>query len=287
MKSGILSIILILGLSLSLEGQKFDPDFFCFEDAFLLTPNYSFEDQASLLKRLGFEGIELEGLDRAGEKLEVLKRAGLPVYMVYIQIDLEKELPYDTRLLDFIKQVSGSEVTLWLHIHSDKLKPSDQEGDKICVPIIQKLADFALQYGVNLALYPHTNFWLEKIDDSVRLTGKINRRNVGAVFNLCHFLKTDNRALLEQKLIAAIPFLSVVSVNGADDGNTNSMDWKRLIQPLGEGTFDVLNVLRILKENSYKGPVGLQCYNISGEPSEFLAKSMKTWNNYINEISNK
>ena len=63
------------------------------------------------------------------------------------------------------------------------------------------------------------------------------------------------------------------------------MEWNRLIQPLGEGSFDVLKVLRILKDNNYKGPVGLQCYNIAGEPSEFLAKSMKTWNSYIKELT--
>ncbi|MBI5010968.1 MAG: sugar phosphate isomerase/epimerase [Bacteroidia bacterium] len=172
-----------------------------------------------------------------------------------------------------------------MHIHSDKYKPSDPEGDMLAIPIIRKLADYALEYKVNLALYPHSFFWLEKIEDSVRLTEKINRLNVGAVFNLCHFLRTDIRADLEKKLIASIPYLFAVSINGADDGNTSEMDWNRLIQPLGEGSFDVLSILRLLKDNNYKGPVGLQCYNIPGEPAVFLGKSMKTWNAYIKELN--
>jgi sugar phosphate isomerase/epimerase len=237
------------------------------------------------LKKLGFDGIELLGLEKSEEKLKVLKNYKLPIYMVYIQIDIDKLEPYDPKLPDFIKSVSHSGVTLWLHIHSDKFKPSDPEGDVLAVPVIQKLADYAQQYDVNLALYPHSLFWLEKIEDSVRLTGKINRRNVGAVFNLCHFLKTDKRSELEKKLVASIPFLAAVSINGADDGNTNEMDWNRLIQPLGEGSFDVLNVLRLLRDNNYKGPVGLQCYNIPGDPSVFLGKSVKTWNNYIEELN--
>lgn len=285
MRSPYIILVTFFTLSLNLSGQRFDPAFFCFEDAFLQTKNFPFEYQADMLKKLGFDGIELLGLDKAEEKLKVLKNYRLPLYMVYIQIDIDKEEPYDPKLPDFIKSVSYSGVTLWLHIHSDKFKPSDPEGDILAVPVIQKLADYAQQYDVNLALYPHSFFWLEKIDDSVRLTEKINRRNVGAVFNLCHFLKTDNRPDLEKKLIGSIPYLAAVSINGADDGNTNEMDWNRLIQPLGEGSFDVLNVLRLLRDNNYNGPVGLQCYNIPGNPSVFLNKSIKTWNKYIGELN--
>lgn len=287
MRSSVISFLIAVIFSLNLQGQRFKPDFFCFEDAFLLTKNVPFNDQAALVKRLGFDGIELMGLEEADEKLKVLEKYKLPLKMVYIQIDIEKDEPYDRRLPDFIKSVRDKGVTLWLHIHSEKFKPSDPAGDALCVPIIQSLADYAIQYNVNLALYPHSFFWLEKIEDSIRLTEKINRRNTGAVFNLCHYLRTDNRAMLEEKLIKSVPFLTAVSVNGADDGNTNEMEWSQLIRPLGEGTFDVMRVLTILRDNNYVGPVGLQCYNIPGEPSEFLAKSMNTWKSYIKELSEK
>lgn len=285
MRSVIILLFVVFVCSLNLRGQSFDPDFFCFEDAFLLTKNIPFEDQAALVKRLGFDGIELMGLEKADEKLKVLGKNQLPLKMVYIQVDIENSEPYDLRLYDFIKSVGDKGVTLWLHIHSEKFKPSDPEGDKLAVPIIQELADYAKQYKVNLALYPHSFFWLEKIEDSVRLTEKINRRNVGAVFNLCHFLKTDVRSELEEKLLHSLPYLAAVSINGADDGNTGEMDWDRLIQPLGEGSFDVMNVLKLLRDNDYNGPVGLQCYNIPGEPSVFLRKSMKTWNAFIEELN--
>lgn len=44
--------------------------------------------------------------------------------------------------------------------------------------------------------------------------------------------------------------LFFVSINGAEhDG-----DWDRLIQPLGEGAFDVYGVLRKLQSLGYAGP---------------------------------
>jgi sugar phosphate isomerase/epimerase len=277
---------LILFLSLNTRAQQFKPGLFCFEDAFLLSPGYSFDSRAKLLKDLGFDGIELEGLDNAHEKLRILDEFKLRIFMVYIQIDIDKEQPYDVRLNDFIRKVKDKGVTLWLHIHSEKYGPSDPFGDAICVPVIQKLADFANKYNVRIALYPHSTFWLEKVGDGVRLTQKIDRKNVGAVFNLCHFLKTDDRNFLEKSLTESIPYLSAVSINGADDGETGKMDWSRLIQPLGKGSFDVLNILRILRNNNYIGPVGLQCYNIKGEPSEFLKISIESWQKYMKELSN-
>ncbi len=284
MRSIALSCFLILTLSLSIKAQQFKPGFFCFEDAFLLSPDYTFDSQARLLKTLGFDGIELEGLDNTDVKLRILDKYNLKVFMVYVQIDIDKDQPYDVRLLDFIKKVRDRDVTLWLHVHSDKYGPSDPLGDKICVPIIQKIADYARDYNVKIALYPHSRFWLEKVGDSVRLTMKIDRRNVGAVFNLCHYLKTDERDSLDKRLTESIPYLAAVSINGADDGDTREMEWSRLIQPLGKGSFDVLSILHILRNNNYRGPIGLQCYDIKGDPSEFLKISIESWHSYMKEM---
>lgn len=284
MRTSLLSLLLLLFLNQLIFAQSFNPPLFCFEDAFLLTKNYTFEEQVKLLKSLGYDGIELEGLDNYEEKLRILDKYNLKVFMVYIQIDLDKDQPYDTRLHDFIRRAKGRGITLWLHIHSEKYGPSDPAGDALCVPILQNLADFAGKFNVNLALYPHSRFWLEKVGDSVRLTQKADRDNLGAVFNLCHFLKTDTRDSLELKLVRSIPHLSAVSINGADDGNTSDMEWTRLIQPLGEGSFDVLNILRLLKINDYKGPVGLQCYDIKGDPAVFLKTSITSWKKYLKEI---
>ncbi len=285
MKSVSAVCFLFFILSLNILAQQFKPGFFCFEDAFLLSPGYTFDSQAKLLKRLGFDGIELEGLDNIDEKLRTLDEYKLKVFMVYIQIDIDRKQPYDNRLMDFIKKVRDKNVTLWLHIHSDRYGPSDPLDDEICVRVIQKLADYAKDNNVRIALYPHSGLWMEKVGDSVRLTRKIDRDNVGAVFNLCHFLKTDERDSLEKRLEESIPYLAAVSINGADDGDTRDMDWSRLIQPLGRGSLDVLKILRILRNNHYSGPVGLQCYDIKGDPSEFLKISVGSWNRYMKELS--
>ena len=74
-----------------------------------------------------------------------------------------------------------------------------------------------------------------------------------------------------------IPKLFAVSISGADRGETQNMDWDQLIRPLGEGTFDVYRVVEILADKGYKGPIGIQCWELKGNPEVFLTKSSDTW----------
>lgn len=72
----------------------------------------------------------------------------------------------------------------------------------------------------------------------------------------------------------------MISINGADTGNTKEMGWDQLIQPIGEGTFDTYKLVKLAKDNGYEGPFGLQCYNIKQDCETALSKSMDTWHEY-------
>ena len=63
----------------------------------------------------------------------------------------------------------------------------------------------------------------------------------------------------------------------ADAGDTQQMDWDRLIQTLDRGSFNVGQVLSSLRRAGYTGPIGLQSYGIPGDNRENLKRSMKAW----------
>jgi sugar phosphate isomerase/epimerase len=130
---------------------------------------------------------------------------------------------------------------------------------------------------LRVVLYPHVGFYVARVEDAVRLAKKVDRKNVGVSFNLCHFLKLDDEKNLELRLKEASPYLLAVSINGADGGSTQTMSWDRLIQTLDRGSFDVGHVLKSLKELGYTGPIGLQCYAIPGDCRENLKHSMDAW----------
>ena len=137
--------------------------------------------------------------------------------------------------------------------------------------------DLAEKAGLTVVLYPHVNCYVETAEDGLRLAKKVNRKNVGTSFNLCHFLKTDDEKNLEAVLKKCAPHLMLVSINGADSGDTKKMSWDRLIRPLGEGTYDVGKVMKVLDEIGYTGPIGLQCYAVKGDNRENLKKSIAAW----------
>ena len=166
---------------------------------------------------------------------------------------------------------------LWVYTSSKKFKPSEAAGDAAAVSLLRELADKAFEAGLKIALYPHVGNWVETVQDAVRVSDKVNRRNLGATFNLCHHLKICGEAGIEQALMDAAPYLLQVSINGADSGDTKQMNWDKLIQPLDVGSYDVSQVLRVVRRIRYTGPIGLQGYGIKGDTPAHLKRSITAW----------
>ena len=163
---------------------------------------------------------------------------------------------------------------LWLFVLSKKHKPSAQAGDDRAVEILREVADMAAEADVRVALYPHTGFWVERVEDAVRVAKKVNRKNVGVTFNLCHWLMVDDEKNMKSLIESAMPHLFVVTINGADSGGK---DWKTLIQTLDRGTFNMRGFLKTLSDSGYTGPIGFQGYGIGGDAYENLKRTMNAW----------
>ena len=239
-----------------------------------------YDRQASLLKELGYDGIEHRETEGILELKEAFDRQGLKIYTDYLKIDIDQKEPYLPEWRETIPRLVGTGIILWVHLHSEKFKPSDEAADNLIIPVLQDLADLAKPYGVRLAIYHHVNFLAEKAEDSYRLAVKANRENIGSVFNLCHFLKTDSEENLGKVIDLTLPKLFAVSVSGANGGDTQKMDWDQLIQPLGQGTFDVYRLIEKLADKGYNGPIGIQCYSLKGSPGDYLTKSSEAWKSF-------
>ena len=159
------------------------------------------------------------------------------------------------------------------------MKPSDPAGDPRAVEIVREMADLARPAGAEVLLYPHTADWLERIQDCVRVADKVDRPNVGVMFNLCHWLRVSKDRNYQPLLAQAMPRLRAVSINGADEFDADK-GWAHYIQPLGRGSFDVAGFLRTLRQLGYTGPIGLQCYGIPGDVRDTLAESINAWRSY-------
>ncbi|MCK9640031.1 MAG: sugar phosphate isomerase/epimerase [Prolixibacteraceae bacterium] len=290
-KSSIIIILFLISSCLNgFAGQKektLKNPFFVFKNSLNkpVLPFTPYTEQASILKKYGFDGIEHNETSGILELKDAFEKQGLKIYADYVKIDIDQKEPYLPEWKETIPKLAGTGIILWVHIHSASYQPSDEAADIVVVPILQELADLGRSYGVRIAIYHHVGFLVQKAEDSYRLAQKANRENVGSVFNLCHFLKTDSEENLEKVIDLTLPKLFAVSICGADGGDTKKMNWDRLIQPLGKGTFDVYRLVEILADKGFQGPIGLQCYNLKGAPETYLSQSSEAWKNFKQRYS--
>ncbi len=243
----------------------------------------SLAEQAQLLRELGYDGaghLWLEGLD---ERVRTLEAAGIKLVQVYLRASLDPAQPkYDESLKDALPLIGKHGASIALLVTGGK--PSDRSLDARAVAIAQEIADLAAPHGVAVALYPHKGDWLERVEDAIRVAQLAGRRNLGVMFNLCHWLATDDDANLKAVLEKAAPHLFAVSIHGADRSAEIRAGTGRWIQPLGQGSFDVRALLEILSEIGYRGPVGLQCYGLEGDAREHLSRSAVAWRKLVKSL---
>jgi sugar phosphate isomerase/epimerase len=279
-RSAVLTAILLAGgPGLFAAGQS---PFFAMDTALRDGQARSATEQAALLKELGYDGLGTSG-QPAEEFLIAFEQAGLKVFNTYLTLTFDSAKPgWDSKLKEFVPRLKGHGTALWVAINGVtkdgvKLKPSAPEGDAVVLPALRELAELAGASGVKLALYPHTGFWIERVADADRVAKQVNRPNVGTTFNLCHWLKVEGDRDPRPVLKEVLPRLFFVSVNGADCGDTKTLDWNQLIQPLDTGSYDVAGFLKSLRALGYTGPIGFQGYGIKGDSRDILRRTMDSW----------
>ncbi|MHC4463068.1 MAG: family 16 glycoside hydrolase [Planctomycetota bacterium] len=249
--------------------------FFAMDTATKDDKHKSAKEQMEMLKELGYAGIGCTAGKGLAEMLKEADKNNLRIFTVYLGVNIDPDQQkYGPELREAIELLKGRNAIIWLFVLSKKHKPSSAEGDAAAVEVIREIADMAAESGLRVALYPHHRFWVERVEDAVRVVKKVNRKNVGVTFNLCHWLMVDNEKNMKPLIKSAMPHLFVVSINGADSGGKN---WKQLIQTLDRGSFDNYKLMKTLKELGYTGPVGLQGYGIKGDAHENLKRSMGAW----------
>ncbi len=230
------------------------------------------DQQAALLKELGYDGIGYTGTDNLAARMRAFDRQELKIFSLYVGARVGPDGPqYDEHLADAILALRGRDTILWLFIQG---KATDAEQQAVAVT--REIADLAAAASLRVALYPHYGFYVDRVEAAVRVAKKVERDNVGVTFNLCHFLRLGDQPNLDLRLRESLPYLSLVSINGAD----REGGWDRLIQTLDRGAYDVYGFLRKLKALGYDGPIGLQCYNVPGDPRENLRRSMAAWKQF-------
>jgi len=229
-----------------------------------------------MLAELGYAGMAYVGLNGATEMLQALEKNGQKMLAVYTPLVVDPgDRGYDPQLKELIPKLKGHGTVVWLVVNSKTYKSSSTDGDDRAVELLREIADLARKSDLQVSLYPHKGCYAERMEDVVRLAKKTDRPNVGVTFTFCHFLAVDDAKNMESALEMARPYLDMVTINGTSGYDPqNRAGW---IQVLGEGSFDVGTVLKMLRKLDYRGPIGIIAFGIKGDRREILSRSMKAW----------
>lgn len=283
MKNILFIAILFFLASCSGQQKELDNVFYVFNNGLRdpLNVPEGYEAQAELVKKIGFHGISGHPTQNNLELRSALEKKDLVMPEIYwgVTITDEGTIEYD-KAIDEVVKTSKQDLLVAFYTNAGKYKNQPDDGDTILAEWLKDFADFADEHGARVAIYPHVNNYCETIEHTLRIAELVDRDNMGVIYNTCHLFKVEGEKGWKDKAEKALPYLFMVSVNGIDSGDTQNMGWDRLIQPLGEGTFDVYELVEFFKDNGYDGPFGLQCYNIKEDCELVLSKSMNAWKGY-------
>ncbi len=243
----------------------------------------------AMLSELGYDGFGGRALDEIMPA--AIAASGLKFFNGYHVITLDPAQPApNEKLRLWLTAMRGRDTVLWLAVQKVAradgkfFPPSSPDADDFAVSQIRAIVVAAAAQGVRVALYPHTGFWVERVEDAMRVADKIDRPDVGVTFNLCHWLKVEGVERDPTPVLrAALPRLMFVTISGADTGDTKKMGWDRLIQPLDQGSYDLGAFVHRFRAIGYTGPVGFQGYNIKAEPRDVLTRSIAAWRKFAVE----
>ena len=241
--------------------------------------NPSIPIQARLLRELGFDGVgyALWFGDQLETNLRVLDEAGLQLDLVYMTVNLDPPKPaFDPRVPKALAQLKGRPVTVSVLLRG--FPPGDPRGMEPGVKILRELGDLAAKSDLRVSVYHHVNDWTESLLVALEVVEKANHPRIGVNFNLCHWLKVDGDKDYRPVLREHADRIFAVTINGAQG---TAETWTNgLIQPLDRGDFDNRELLGILQQIGYKGPIGLMCYGVPDDTRDHLRRSMRVWKSW-------
>ncbi len=230
--------------------------------------------QAAFARQYGFAGTVFDHARQMPERLRAMDEAHLQLFFLWLTVDISNgQIKYEPGMETAIEALQGRGTVVWVAIQGDDAG-GGAGAEQRTIQAVNRISDLASRSNLRVALYPHYGFYLARFRDVVRVAESAGRSNVGVTFNLCHELRSGFDPDFHQLLDKAMPRLYGVTINGAD---RKGQDWSALIQPLGRGDFDVTELVHTITKAGYRGPFGIQCYGLKGDPGVYLKESMAAW----------
>lgn len=247
-------------------------------------PYATCEEQVKLMKDAGYDGLEISEPENFLSMKAALDKFRFHGAYFYFQVDPDQP-EINPALKDYIAALKGTGTILAPYIQSSSNAVRTAEKDAQLVRLLRQLSALAKKSNLQIAVYPHFGFYIQRTDQALELVKQIGKKNTGLSFNLCHWLATTaagERGGLKPLLTKILPYLKMITICGASDGITTRQNiWEDYIMPLGEGSFDTYGLVEyVIRDLHFHGPVGVQCYGLKQDKVWLIKHTMETWKEY-------
>jgi hypothetical protein len=146
-KINVTIILFVLCLNTVQAQQSLDNIIYCFNNGVrtLNNPPQSIEEQAALIKKIGFDGLAGHQSVNNLELRAALDEAGLKMPEIYFGMTLSEEgkISYDKKLKKIIKNSKGRNLLIALTLGTGSKMDRNQKCDDLFIEGIIELAEFA------------------------------------------------------------------------------------------------------------------------------------------------
>jgi len=252
----------------------------------LATPDASFDEICKTYPKYGYDALEIRGIKRQlyltkvpefsdrnlSKSLKILKNNKLKVICLSVSSsfvgkkpeELEKSL---TEAKDHIVLASKMEVP-FIRVFGGSIPKeiSLEEAVKIVADNLKLLGDFAKSYNVKVLLETHDNFsFSNNVAKVIKETN--NHPNVGICWDVANSFHAG--ASIEDSVNLMGKFIEHTHIK---DGIGVRSEYKGKV--FGEGEIPLIEVIKILKSNNYKG---VWCIEYEGNDKEIGYEKCINW----------
>lgn len=242
--------------------------------------SYEWDVRCEMLAEIGYDAILLTLWSEAAWTTDLQRlgstrnRHGIDVQSVYVVYDIARAAESETRIAALLRTLEGTSVVELAIRDSRQTAPSVEQTQHI-VPLLERLLLIAEAREIDIVIYPHRYFAVERVEQAAALCSILDHPRLGSVFSSLHWYSVD-RLDLDSSLRAAAPSLRTINICGLErrwraERNCEMVE----VVPLDAGELDNFAVLAALDRVGYTGPVGIQGFGQWGDPYVNLSRSLR------------
>lgn len=239
---------------------------------------YSWEARCEMLHELGYNATYLTlWSEEAWEDLPKIAHAfndfGIHVSGVYWTLDLDDRGGANHRFTEAMKTIpAGTRIELAI-VGEGVFDVEDERLKSWLEPLLKAASDNDLQ----IALYPHLEFWLDRLETALQVARKYLHSHLGVVFCGWHWFGLPGQNLHNLPALLNDAALLLRAVNLCGSSCKNDHPRQCTIETLDRGELDNFSIAALLREMDYQGPIGFQGYGLGGDAYANLRASLGAW----------